>query len=184
MKQTAHLVVKLEMRKGMLAPAFKHVGIYSSGPEGLTALPNTIFAQILQVSGKTYQKAHDHMMEVIRMQEGLHWVLPFVEETREAHMKSFDLMDDIKARAESWFAHDNKTTGGVSHVSTIGDSASDCTFELLQDKGAQDEWDALSIEEQCKETEELPPRRSVAMRHPSGRCFPGHPRARLLQRHR
>jgi hypothetical protein len=74
---TAHLCVRLQVAKGI--PRVVSVGIFSSGPQGLTCMGGELFAELMRVEAESYGAAHDRLMHICRTVSWYQWTLPWME---------------------------------------------------------------------------------------------------------
>ena len=73
---TAHLVVTIDYTQS--PPVVVHVGIYSSGPGGLTVMAGEAMAELTRDSGDDYAEASKNLLRVVRNLRSYSWVLPFL----------------------------------------------------------------------------------------------------------
>jgi hypothetical protein len=70
----AYVCLKFRVIEGI--PYFKCSGIYSAPASELTTCGDEIFAQILEVNGRSFYAANEKAKEILKASPWLRWIVP------------------------------------------------------------------------------------------------------------
>lgn len=86
---TAHLLVHIRITPDQPFQVVTGVGIYSEAHP--TTMGGSLYAQILEMRGNSYQEAHDAIMEYVRRVPSNHWMLPWLDPSPGAWDRKYRL---------------------------------------------------------------------------------------------
>lgn len=97
---TAHLVVRMGIPKDSHEPypTFLGVEIFSASPENLTIIPGEFGAEVTSATGDSYEQAKAAVIDTVRRTPLWSWMLPWIEEGRDAHNYRYYLNETVKMR--------------------------------------------------------------------------------------